>query len=1114
MTYRSLILVLVGWLSLILSPIALSQEETLPTEASIQQALEGLKDSKLSPADIKVREELYQSTLIQLNSLKTLQEQQLALQEKLEQAPSRTARAKQELAQLPTVESDKLYQRYAGLPQDELERLISFKNEQILGWKSELGQINSDLIAAQTRPERSQTEIAQNQSREQSLSSEIKKLQRQPNGALSQDRLALKQVELRVVQQSGLLLRQQLAGNATLKEYGLAQRELLNARIERAEQELSALQRAVNERRRTLSEQTVDAAVLSGDRSIDSKLLHEQNERNRQLSDELLETTNRIAKLTQQNMTARQQLDRLGQIEQNLSEQIAILKDSLLLSKVLQQQKNALPLATQLDSNLPDLVADIRLRQFELSQEREALRNPELYVTGLLVAAADEEVSAELKSKLTQLVKARAELLERINTEFSSALNLAVSLQIQQQQIQQTSKNLHKTLDEQLFWIPSSPLLDWDWLKKLPQRLTSQVTAVPWLEAPAAALKSFEKRPGMAAIMTILLAGFFYRRRFILKRLAKVNQEVGQFRKDSVWHTPTALLLNILLAAPVPLVLYLTGVWLQFSPQSPTPALGAAMAQLGIGTFMLHLMSRILKREGMAERHFRWDQTRVASLRVLIKQLAFVLLPLTFVIGLTENSPTSLQDDVIGVIILMVGCALLSFLLGRLMLHTPPLYNSRVLHFIVTLAMILMPLGFIVLIGMGYYYTALQLADRFVFSLFLLIAWSIATGLAERGLRVAANRLGYKRAQAKREAVAGKDTDVKLEVEGRDIQQINQQSMRMIQFGLVVSFGVLMYLLWADLFSLFTYLDEFTLWEYSSGSGDTLSHTPISVRDLLGSLVVVGLTIMLARNLPGLLEMLVLSRLELRQGSAYAITTLLSYCIVAIGLISTFSSLGVSWNKLQWLIAALGVGLGFGLQEIFANFISGLIILFERPVRIGDTVTIGTLSGTVSRIRIRATTITDFDHKEIIVPNKTFVTDQLINWSLSDTVTRLILRYGVAHGSDVELVRKLLLQAAQENERVLDDPEPLLTLMSFSNNALEHELRIHVGELSDRLRATDEVNREVSRLFREHGITIAYHQVDLHLKTSAGLEKVIKDVERLPPQPVEHNPELPQGKPV
>lgn len=120
---------------------------------------------------------------------------------------------------------------------------------------------------------------------------------------------------------------------------------------------------------------------------------------------------------------------------------------------------------------------------------------------------------------------------------------------------------------------------------------------------------------------------------------------------------------------------------------------------------------------------------------------------------------------------------------------------------------------------------------------------------------------------------------------------------------------------------------------------------------------------------------------EYAPGASYAITTILNYVIIAVGAMTVFGSLGVSWDKLQWLAAALSVGLGFGLQEIFGNFVSGLIILFERPVRIGDTVTIGTYSGTVSKIRIRATTITDFDRKEVIIPNKAFVTERLINWS-------------------------------------------------------------------------------------------------------------------------------------
>ena len=130
------------------------------------------------------------------------------------------------------------------------------------------------------------------------------------------------------------------------------------------------------------------------------------------------------------------------------------------------------------------------------------------------------------------------------------------------------------------------------------------------------------------------------------------------------------------------------------------------------------------------------------------------------------------------------------------------------------------------------------------------------------------------------------------------------------------------------------------------------------------------------------------------------------------------------------------MGLGFGLQEIFANFVSGLIILFEKPVRIGDVVTIGNLSGTVSRIRIRATTITDFDHKEIIVPNKTFVTDQLLNWSLSDTVTRVTLRIGVRFGSDLERVRELQPQC-----RVLNHYGPTETTVGVLTQPAESARR-------------------------------------------------------------------------
>ena len=219
---------------------------------------------------------------------------------------------------------------------------------------------------------------------------------------------------------------------------------------------------------------------------------------------------------------------------------------------------------------------------------------------------------------------------------------------------------------------------------------------------------------------------------------------------------------------------------------------------------------------------------------------------------------------------------------------------------------------------------------------------------------------------------------------------------------------------------------------------------------------------------------------------------------------TVFGSLGVSWDKLQWLAAALSVGLGFGLQEIFGNFVSGLIILFERPVRIGDTVTIGTFSGTVSKIRIRATTITDFDRKEVIIPNKAFVTERLINWSLSDTTTRVVIRLGVAYGSDLDKVKEVLLEAAKSHPKVMHDPAPDVFFTTFGPSTLDHELRLYVRELRDRSYTVDELNRTIDRLCRENNINIAFNQLEVHLRNEKGdehteVKREIKGTTLLPP---------------
>ncbi|MEZ6185481.1 MAG: mechanosensitive ion channel [Planctomycetota bacterium] len=194
----------------------------------------------------------------------------------------------------------------------------------------------------------------------------------------------------------------------------------------------------------------------------------------------------------------------------------------------------------------------------------------------------------------------------------------------------------------------------------------------------------------------------------------------------------------------------------------------------------------------------------------------------------------------------------------------------------------------------------------------------------------------------------------------------------------------------------------------------------------------------------------------------------------------------------------LTFGLAFGLQEIFANFVSGIIILMERPIRVGDVVTVGQttgtpVSGTVTRVRMRATTVTDWDNKELIIPNKEFVTGQVINWSLSSPEIRLCLPVGIAYGSDTGRAREILLSVARGHPHVLADPEPVAFFDAFGDSALNFELRAFVAHVRHRYTVKHELLDEINRRFNEAGICIAFPQSDVHLHPTQGLRELLQD---------------------
>ncbi len=269
--------------------------------------------------------------------------------------------------------------------------------------------------------------------------------------------------------------------------------------------------------------------------------------------------------------------------------------------------------------------------------------------------------------------------------------------------------------------------------------------------------------------------------------------------------------------------------------------------------------------------------------------------------------------------------------------------------------------------------------------------------------------------------------------------------------------------------------------------GEAFVVNTVTLADVGLSLIVLVVTIIAFRNLPGFVEIVILQRLPLDAGARYALSTVLRYAIAIVGIIISFQLVGFTWSKVQWLAAALTFGLAFGLQEIFANFVSGLIILGERPIRVGDTVTIGSVNGTVTRIRMRATTIVDWDRKELIIPNKNFITGDVINWTLSDPVLRAIVPVGVSYGSDVDKVTALLLEIAEQSDIVLKDPKPRALFLGFGDSTLNFELRVFISHIDYFLAVKHEMHMTILKRFREANIEIAFPQRDLHVRSIGDL---------------------------
>ena len=259
---------------------------------------------------------------------------------------------------------------------------------------------------------------------------------------------------------------------------------------------------------------------------------------------------------------------------------------------------------------------------------------------------------------------------------------------------------------------------------------------------------------------------------------------------------------------------------------------------------------------------------------------------------------------------------------------------------------------------------------------------------------------------------------------------------------------------------------------------------PITVGSILLAALVVGITILAWRNTPGLVDVTLLGRLGVESSTRYTISTLSQYAIAIVGVFAACILLGFTWGRAQWLVAALSVGLGFGLQEVVANFVCGILLLFERPIRVGDIVTLGETTGAVIRIRSRATTVRNWDRQEVVIPNKELITGRIVNWTLADEINRVVINVGIAYGSDTNHARELLFQIAAENPNLIDDPRPLVTFDQFGDSSLNFTLRGYLANMDERLETIHTLHTSINQRFAEEGIEIAFPQRDLHIRSA------------------------------
>ncbi|WP_413735469.1 miniconductance mechanosensitive channel MscM [Sodalis sp. RH21] len=1089
---RLIIIVLLGWLL-----AAPSFAATAPDEAQIRKDLQQIEANKGAANQAEIAEAL-QGALNFITESKASAERAAQYQNAIDNFPKLT----KELRDGQESGRDKTSEVSAKLSVSELEQLVLQTSSQLLELARQLRQEQESareisdslgqLPQQQTEARKALSEIEQ---RLQSLSAGSAAPLGQANLTLLQAEAAARRAKV-----NELELAQLSANNR--QELSRLRMDNLKKRHDRVDMDLQALRNRLNSLRQQEAERVLERTEQLAEQSGDlPSVISAQLQINRELSVALNEQAQRMDLIASQQRQAASQTLQVRQALSTLREQAQWLGDSPALGETLRAQVSRLPdlpKPQQLDSDMAQLRVS-RLHYEDLMDKLPQLAQSKQDDGSPLTAEQSRIMDAQLRTQ--------RDLLNSLLSGYDTQILELTKLKVANSQLVEAMTEIQEAAHRYLFWVADVSPLALSFPIHLAQDLRRLISLDTFTQLSSALIMMVTSQETLIPLFgALLLVGFsISSRRHYHAFLDRSASKVGKVNQDYFYLTLRTVFWSIVVALPLPVLWAALGYGLQHAwPYPVAVAIGDGVTATVPVLWLFMVSAHFAHPRGLFIVHLGWPVRRVARAMRYYTLSIGLIVPLIMALITFDNLNDREFSGTLGRLCFVLLCAALSLVTSSLKRAGIPLYldktgsGDNVVNRTLWNLLLCAPLAAAVAACLGHLATAQALLARLETSVAIWFFLLVVYHIIRRWMFIQRRRIAFERAKQRRAEIlahrARHEDDLSpsqlseaaAEVDEPivDLDTISAQSLRLVRSILTLIAFISVIWLWSEIHSAFGFLENIHLWDVSSSAQGPESIQSITLAAVLIAVMVLIITTQLVRNLPALLELALLQHLELTPGTGYAITTITKYMLMLIGGLIGFSWLGIEWAKLQWLVAALGVGLGFGLQEIFANFISGLMILFEKPIRIGDTVTIRDLTGNITRINTRATTITDWDRKEIIVPNKAFITEQFVNWSLSDSVTRIVLTIPAPTDANSEQVTHILLNAAKRCPLVLENPAPEAYLVDLQQGIMLFDLRVHAAEMGHRMPLRHQLNQLILEGYREHGLEMPFPPFQVRMETA------------------------------